>query len=129
MIYKIAAEFVKLNETSGTIQNPSSCFVVEISNQPKIGSGILLNPRDKMTFSGETLWARRTGNSKNIVELRVVPFSADAGGGSGSGSADEQFATDDELQELVDDVFNGDTSGDVDPDIKEMIDDVLGPQG
>ena len=137
MIYKVAADFVKINETSGTIQNPSSCFTVEISNQPVIGSGIYLNPRDKMTFTNETLYARRTGSYRNIVELRVVPFyateaGAGSGGSSGGSSSAEQFATDEELQELVNDVFNGDggtDSGDVDPDIKELIDDVLGPQG
>lgn len=136
MIYRVSNEFVKINETSGTIQNTGSCYVIELSDRAEKGSGFLLNPRQSITFSGE-LFARRTGNDTRAVDLRVVPFFATQGGAGGSGGiSDEQVATDSDLNELMDDVFSGGESSSLvvpdeqvatDDDLHELMDEVFNP--
>ena len=83
MIYSVTNEFVKINETSGTIQNNSQT-TVEVSNTPSADTGILLPPLNKFSFNGETLYLRCVDN--NFTEIRVVPFQIDVGTVSNSQS-------------------------------------------
>lgn len=132
MIYRVSTDFVKIAETSGTMQNTGSCYVIEVSDRAEKGSGFLLNPRQSITFSGN-LYARRTGNDTRAVDLRVVPFLASQGAGGSGGSSsgtvpDEQVATDTELNDLMDDVFSGGSSSVIDDQgIGELMDDVFNP--
>lgn len=113
MFYQLTNNFQKLTEKSGTVQN-SSIFTVEISNEQEADSGILLYPRQYYSYSDETLYARCIEGS---VKIRVVPFivSQGSGGSSGSGSSDsgssssdvpdDMVATDDQIDDLLDDIF------------------------
>ena len=85
MIYNVTRDFVKINETNGTI------------------SGILLTRLDKCSFSG-TKYIRCIGGN---AEVRVVTFVIDASGGSSStGSIDcEHFADDNDMEAAIDDIF------------------------
>ena len=100
MIYSVADDFVKINETSGTVQNTSYICDVELSHKPEIDSGILLRPLNKYSFSDQTIYIRAIGGR---VDVRVVPFIVDAGaGGSSSGSVSGVDSFD---QSDVDDMF------------------------
>lgn len=78
MRYIVSGEFTKIDETSGTIQNTSKINVVEVSDTNEKGSGIMLYPLDRFTFS-KSLYARCVDGGG--AEVRVVPFEVDAQGG------------------------------------------------
>ena len=79
------------------------------SNTPD--SGILIAPLQRITFSGRTIYLRCIDG---WAEARVVPFIVDSGGGSsssdtqGGGSTvdDSQIITDEEVDQLLDDIFD-----------------------
>ena len=102
MIYSVANDFVKINETSGTIQNTSSIFSVEISDKAEIDSGLILPPLNKISFSDKTLYARCIDENMR-AELRVVPFVVDMGVGSSSGGS--SIGSDSFDQSDLDDIF------------------------
>lgn len=52
MNYVVKKEFVKINETSGTIQNTSRINAVEISNQAVKNTGVFFSPQKLFSFSG-----------------------------------------------------------------------------
>ena len=58
MIYSVSEHFIKIDETSGTIQNTSYIFDVEVSHKPEIDSGILLRPLNKYSFSDQDIFLR-----------------------------------------------------------------------
>lgn len=100
MIYSATEDFIKITETSGTIQNSSFIFDVELSHKPEVDSGILLRPLNKFSFSDQTIYIRAIGGR---ADCRVIPFLVDAGaGGSSTGSISgfDSFDQDD-----VDDMF------------------------
>ena len=99
MRYIVTNNFIKINETKGTIQNLSQINSVEVSNKAETDSGILLHPLNKFTFCDETIYLRCTGE---IAEVSVVPFIVDAFGGSSSGSS---VGSDSFNQTDVDDIF------------------------
>lgn len=110
MIYTVTNEFTKIAVTNGAIQNTSSCLVVEISETPTAGKGILLYPFQTFQIGGTTVYARTIG--KESVDLRVVPFYVSTGGGGNSSSADSGVtvdeslvAGDDEIDGMLDDIF------------------------
>ena len=103
MIYNITQNFQRLGITSGTVQNTHASYTIELSDNATADSGIILYPRQKFSFSGTTLYARCKGAGG--AELRAVSFFAGDGGGSGSVIDDSNVATDDELNNLMDDIF------------------------
>lgn len=91
MRYIVSGEFTEIAETSGTIQNTSKINVVEVSDTNEKGSGIMLYPLDRFTFS-KSIYARCVDGGG--AEVRVVPFevgtqrggeqgTTPSGGGSG----------------------------------------------
>lgn len=105
MKYTLSNSFTPIDLTAGTIQNVSQVSTVEISNSIVPNSGLLLDPREKITFSGENLYARCTG--LNGAEIRVTPFFVNNGGGTSQGgsSSSTRFATDDEVDEIINNYF------------------------
>lgn len=102
LIYYVKNEFVKITETSATIQNTSCIYDVEISNKAEPNSGILLRPLNKFSFSDQTIYARCVDEGA-LVELRVVPFTVDMGAGNSSSGDSSGFDTFD--QGDLDDIF------------------------
>ena len=76
--------FTQVPLTSGTIQNASGIKTVEVSDVQEEGSGILLLPLNKISFTGKTLYVRCVDGAG--AEVVVVPFEVDAGGGGGGSS-------------------------------------------
>ncbi len=98
--YPLTKNFTKLSETSGTIQNSSKIYAVEISDNPQAGSGFLLYPLNKISFTDKQLYARCAEVA--AVDVYVVPFVVDMGVavGSSSGVSAEGFTEQD-----LDDIF------------------------
>lgn len=95
MIYNVTDQFVQINETSGTIQNTSFIYDVEVSHKAEVNSGILLRPLNKYSFSDQTIYLRCIDGR---ADVRVVPFLVDMGVGlssSGSVSGFDTFTDDD----------------------------------
>ena len=67
---------VRINETSGTIQNVSNS-TVEISNSQDFADKFLLYPLNKCNFDG-VRYIRAHGNFESVIEINVAPFFADS---------------------------------------------------
>ena len=129
MLYSIANEFLKINETRGTIQNTSSVYTVEVSDKATADSGYLLYPLNKMSFDGEVYLRCAEGGGRALI--RVVSFLVNSGGVASESSVtvdDSLVITDEELDTLLDEAFNGDGTSTVpaDPEIDQLLDDIFG---
>ena len=103
MRYNVTSEFTKISETSGTIQNVSNVYPVEVSDKAEAGSGILLYPLNRFSFNEALLYVRCI-DSGGHAEILVTPFVVDMGvgvisGGASSGTQSFNDSTD------VDDIF------------------------
>ena len=133
MIYTVTNDFVKINQTQGTIQNTSRVFDIEVSDSPSHNSGIILFGLNKFSFNG-TKYIRCIGGT---AEVRVVPFATElSGGGSSVDDFDSQldsilggdnFADDTDMQNAIDDIFNGNSNPSSDPDIDSELDNIFNP--
>lgn len=106
MRYVVSNDFTKISETAGTIQNVGNVYSVEVSDKAEPDSGILLYPLNKISFSDKTLYIRCT-EADGQAEIHVVPFTVDSGGGTSSGgiSTAGNVATDEQIDNLLDDLF------------------------
>ena len=108
MRYNVTGEFVKISETTGTIQNMSNVYAVEVSNKAEADSGILLYPLNKLSFNAPTLYMRCT-DAGGWAECRVVTFIASAA--TSSSSVTDDFANDDDVEKMLNDIiFSGSTN-------------------
>ena len=131
MLYNINDEFTKINETRGTIQNTSQCYSVEISDTAEENSGYLLHPLNRISFSGEVYL--RCTESGGRAQVNVVSFITDSGGGGSGGSStvdDSLIASDDEITNLIDNIFSGDSYVDdsevaIDEDINALLENIF----
>lgn len=82
MRYSVTKDFLKINETKGTIQNLSNINSVEVSNKAETDSGIFLLPLNKFSFSGTTLFVRCAGEGGAIISVAPFMINSWAGGGS-----------------------------------------------
>ncbi len=99
MRYIVSAGWVTLSESTGTIQNAST-VPVELSTAPTANSGITLAPGESRQYEEMPKYVRALSNIGPAV-LNVVTFRESGSGGGG----DEEFATDAEVDEMLDDVF------------------------
>ena len=106
MRYVVSGDFTKISETAGTIQNVGNVYPVEVSDKAEPDSGILLYPLNKISFSDKTLYMRCT-EVGGQAEIHVVPFTVDSVGGTSSGgiSTVGNVATDEQIDDLLDDLF------------------------
>lgn len=86
MIYNLTNDFIKINETTGTIQNTSSIYSLEMSLSNVKDSGILLFPLSKVSFTNKEIYLRCYDGAG--AEARVIPFETDAKGGDGTSIVD-----------------------------------------
>lgn len=110
MRYLLSKEFTKISATTGTIQNASNIRTLEMATSAVPESGILISPLQKHTFKDTTIYLRCIDG---WAEACVVLFFVDSGGGSSSSDTqsggstvdDSQIATDEEIDQLLDDIF------------------------
>lgn len=109
MQYLLTKDFTQIEETSGTVQNTDKGAVIEISDTPTVGTGILIYPLQKHTFRDTTVWLRCIDG---WAEARVVPFKLDEEGGGEDVSTvilngeEYQVASYAEINELLDSLFD-----------------------
>ena len=107
MRYIVTNEFTKISEIAGTIQNASNVYTVEVSDKAEAGSGILLYPLNRFSFSDTVLFVRCV-DMGGRAEILVSPFTVDMGTGGSSGgdsSIPGNVATDEEINDILDDIF------------------------
>ena len=105
----VTEEFSPISETTGTIQNASRQNTVEVSNTTVKGSGVLLPPLKKASFTDQTLYARCFDGAG--AEIVVLPLAIGSGGGGGGGSGDipsSSIASDEQVIKILDDLFGED---------------------
>lgn len=118
MRYNITGNFTKIAETSGTIQNISNVYPVEVSDKAEAGSGILLYPLNMFSFKAPAIYMRCT-DASGWAECRVVTFI------NGNTSTDStETNEDDNVDQMLDDILNTSSNytpnSEVDPIIDEM---------
>ena len=131
MIYNLTSNFTRLSERTGTIQNSSAHYSIEVSDKNQPGTGIVLKPGETFSFSNQTLYARCEGTH---ADVRVVPFMIAATGGSGGSSSGGTDTSGDSsnYDETAGDIWDtsGDTTGDstqtYDPDWDSELDNIFG---
>lgn len=133
MLYNVTSEFIKVAETTGTIQNTSQCYPVEISDTAEENSGFWLFPLNRVSFSGEVYLRCTEGGGR--AQINVVSFITDSGGGgSGGGSYvdDSQVAPDSDIDDLLNDIFGDDSQPSIDEpsvaddaDIDSLLEDIF----
>ena len=101
MRYQVTKDFIKIDETSGTLQNPSKIRTLEMNSTGNPNSGILISPLQKVSFQDTTIYVRCIDG---LGEVRVVPFLVDVveGVASGGGSS---ISYDHFTDEDIDDVL------------------------
>ena len=132
MLYNVTDSFIKVAENSGTIQNNSQAFTVEISDNTDEDSGYLLHPLNRVSFSGDIFIRCTEGGGR--AQVNVVSFITDSGGsGGGSYVDDSHVAPDSDIDSLIDDIFGDDSGSAVDDsqvasdeDIDSLLDDIFG---
>lgn len=114
MRYKVTNEFIKINESQGTIQNTSQIYTVEVSNQNVVDSGALLYPLNQISFSDTPIYLRCV-DSGGWAAIRVFNFK-------GTSQSDYQFADDSDADNIIDDAWNNiyDPPDDADSVINDM---------
>ena len=85
MIYTLSKDFTKITETTGTIQNTSQIYTLEMSQSNSKDSGIFIYPLQSKSFSNKTIYLRCVDGAG--AEARVIPFEVGAGGGDVQASA------------------------------------------
>lgn len=76
MVYEVTKEFIKVNESSGTVQNTSTIHTLEMSHTNEHNSGVIVPPICSRAFddTGGNIWIRCIDGA---ARARVVPFKFD----------------------------------------------------
>lgn len=77
MIYPVGKDFIKIAETSGTVQNSSSTYTIEMATEPTANSGICIYPTQAVSFREQTVYLRCLNGT---TKIRCVPFELGAKG-------------------------------------------------
>lgn len=102
----VTEEFSPISVTTGTVQNTSRINTVEVSNTTVKGSGVLLPPLKKASFTDQTLYARCFDGAG--AEIIVLPLAIGSGGGGGGDIPSSSMASDEQIISILDDLFGED---------------------
>lgn len=114
--YILKKGFQKLAESSGTVVNIST-VKVELCEQPKAGTGVILFPSRKISFSAP-IYAAKAGGESGAAVIGVISTGAPNTGGETFYDGDDAV-TDEELAAIM----NGKAIADKTPDDTEFISD------
>ena len=79
MIYQLSNNFTQIAETTGTIQNTSQIYTLEMSQSNVKDSGIFIYPLQRVSFANKTIYLRCVDGAG--AEARVLPFELISEGG------------------------------------------------
>lgn len=97
MQYNLTNTFTSIAETSGVFYaRPGERVEIAVGDSPEY-TGFILQGGYPLQFSGENIKARAVSGKK--ATLNVTPSTGGGGGG------DDEYATDAEVDEMLDDVF------------------------
>lgn len=113
---------IRINETSGVIQNNSNSKI-ELSNKESFSEKYLLKPNNEVSFNG-SVYARAYRKVSGVIKFNVVSFIAWSGG-SGGGT-DEP---DDNVPDYLDDLLSGGDDGYDNADTTDYINDMFNGNG
>ena len=102
MLVTLQKDYIPLPYEEGTVENINRTATAELSDSAGTGGGIHLRPGEKFVFNSQ-LYAR-----SNYPGMKLALVAS--AGGSGGGVDPEDIATDDEVEDLIDDVYGNDTS-------------------
>ena len=97
--YILKKEFQKLAETSGTVVNIST-VKVELSEQAKAGTGVILFPSRKISFSAP-IYAAKAGGESGAAVIGVLNTGATNPGGETFYDGDDAV-TEEEIAAVMD---------------------------
>ena len=98
--------FVTLPYTTGVVQNINDKATVEIRPEYIDNGGLILKPGEKYRFNNSTIYAKSLWKIDKPVKVAVVPATYGGGGGGGGGDISEAIATDEEVDEMMDSIFD-----------------------
>jgi hypothetical protein len=95
-------KFVKIKETNGYIYVSQGSGIEICTDNPVAGTGVVVLKTDTNAFpiSADAIYVRAL-REKTVVNC----VNAKVGGGGGGGGGDEEYATDADVDEMLDDVF------------------------
>lgn len=79
MVYQLSKNFTQIAETTGTIQNTSHIYTLEMSPSNIKDNGIFIYPLQTKSFSNQTIYLRCVDGAG--AEARVIPFELVTEGG------------------------------------------------
>ena len=94
--------FMQVPYESGTVQNLCKRATVEVSDSATADTGILLAPGESFCFRNATVFIRAGWPGGEICRAAVIPL---AGGGGGGGDDDYPVATDQDIQDIIDNYY------------------------
>lgn len=101
--------FLQVPYDSGTVQNLCERAPVEVSDSAVADTGMLLAPGESFSFRNATVFIRAGWPGGEVCRAAVIPL---AGGGSGGGGDDEYpVATDQDIQDIIEDYYPDDQKG------------------
>lgn len=114
--YILKKDFQKLAESSGTVVNIST-VKVELCEQPKAGTGVILFPSRKISFSAP-IYAAKAGGESGAAVIGVISTGA-------PNTSKETFYDDDDTVTDADvaAIMNGEAIAEKTPDNKEFVSD------
>ena len=74
---QLSKEFIKLDETTGTIQNTSDNFTLELSSKNELNSGIFIYPHRQCSFKNTPVYLRCVNG---YVLANIETFNLESGG-------------------------------------------------
>ena len=124
MLYNLTNDFIKINETKGTIQNASSISTVEVSDKALPDSGFLLFPLNQISFSGNIFLRCIDG----AAVVRVISFAqSSASSGSSTSTAEQDSTIEDIWNDSSADSSADSSSNTFDSDFDNVLDNIFSP--
>ena len=77
MVYNVGADFIKIEEISGTIRNMSTECTLEMSTTPEAGSGVFVYPNCSQSFRYHEIYLRCIDGT---AEVDCTPYDLNAKG-------------------------------------------------
>ena len=99
MLVTLKKTYAVLPYDGGTVENTNRTATAEISDTADDTPGLTLRPGEKLFFN-KPIYARST-----YPGVKLVVISSSGGGGGGGDVPEEDIATDQEVEDMLDDVF------------------------